>query len=182
MDVKETPIKDLVIIEPKVFGDDRGWFLESFSINAFKNTGLPYEFVQDNHSFSTKGVLRGLHFQKTPHAQGKLVRCTKGKLWDVAVDLRKSSPTYKKWFGLELSAENKKMLFIPEGFAHGFYALEDCEMQYKVTSGYAPESDSGIIWNDSEIGIEWPISEQDPVISEKDAALKSLEETNNPFE
>lgn len=181
MKITNTEIKDLMIIEPQVFGDDRGWFCESYSKEKFKEAGLPYDFVQDNHSFSTKGVLRGLHFQKPPHAQTKLVRCTRGALWDVAVDLRKNSETYKQWFGLELSQENKKMLLIPEGFAHGFYALEDCEMQYKVTSGYAPQSDSGVLWSDQEIKIDWPTSLANPVISEKDLQLQPLTETQNPF-
>lgn len=177
----ETPLKDVFVLEPQVFGDDRGWFMESYNTKKFKDAGINVDFLQDNHSFSTKGILRGIHFQKPPHAQGKLVRCSMGKLFDVAVDLRKESETYSKWFGVELSAENKKMLWIPEGFGHAFYALEDCEMQYKVSGAlYAPESDSGIIWNDPEIGIKWPF-EGEPVLSEKDAALKPLSETEIPF-
>ncbi len=180
MNIIETPIQDLIIIEPKIFGDDRGWFTESFSAAKFKKLGIPYNYVQDNHSYSQKGVLRGLHFQKDPDAQGKLVRCVRGRLWDVAVDLRTDSPTYKKWFGIELTAEKKNMLYVPVGFGHGFYALENCEMLYKVTSNYAPESDSGIIWNDLEIGIQWPV-EGEPLLSEKDEKLLPLAKTEIAF-
>lgn len=177
----ETPIEDLFVVEPQVFGDDRGWFMESFSKGKFKDLGIEVDFLQDNHSYSQKGVLRGIHFQKPPHAQGKLVRCSVGRLFDVAVDLRKGSGTFGKWFGIELTAENKKMLWIPEGFGHAFYSITDCEMQYKVSGSlYAPESDSGVIWNDSEIAIDWPI-EGEPSLSEKDAELKPLSETDIPF-
>ncbi|PIW36793.1 MAG: dTDP-4-dehydrorhamnose 3,5-epimerase [Candidatus Kerfeldbacteria bacterium CG15_BIG_FIL_POST_REV_8_21_14_020_45_12] len=181
MEIIPTPIKDLVVIQPKVFGDDRGWFFESWSQADFVKNGLPTDFVQDNHSFSQKGVLRGLHFQNPPSAQGKLVRCVKGRLWDVAVDVRQNSPTFKQWFSIELSAEAKNMIYIPIGFAHGFYALEDCEMLYKVHGGgYDPASDSGILWNDPEIGVAWPL-EGEPTLSEKDKALKPLSETNISF-
>lgn len=177
----KTPIKDLYVFEPKVFGDDRGWFMESHSAQKFNEHGLGVEFVQDNHSYSLKGTLRGIHFQKPPHAQAKLVRCTRGSLFDVAVDLRKKSETFGQWFGLELNEDNKKMLWVPEGFGHGFYALSDSEMQYKVAGSlYAPDFDSGIIWNDEGVNIEWPL-DGDPLLSEKDAALKPLKDTDIPF-
>ncbi len=151
----ETEIDGLYIIEPTVFGDNRGFFLESYNKKEFEEIGIADEFVQDNHSKSKKGVLRGLHFQ-TKHSQGKLVRVIKGSVFDVAVDLRKGSKTFGKWFGVELSAENKKMFFIPENFAHGFLTLEDeTEFMYKCTDFYHPEYDSGIMWNDKDINIEW---------------------------
>lgn len=183
MEIQTTPLNDVIIVQPKVFGDDRGWFYELYNQENFSAAGLTEVFVQDNRSFSAAGVLRGLHFQRPPKAQGKLVSCTKGRLWDVAVDVRQDSSTYKQWFGLELSAELKNMLYVPAGFAHGFYALEDCEMLYKCTQPYDAETDSGIAWNDLEINIEWPINQTygDPVISEKDAKLKPLADTNNPF-
>ncbi|HAW58852.1 MAG TPA: dTDP-4-dehydrorhamnose 3,5-epimerase, partial [Bacteroidales bacterium] len=143
-----TPIQGLMVIEPRAFSDDRGFFMESYKASDFIAAGITVRFVQDNHSRSCYGTLRGLHFQKDPHAQGKLVRVTQGKAWDVAVDLRAESSTFGKWHVVELSAENKLLFWIPEGFAHGFVALEDgTELQYKCTSEYAPESDSGIIWN-----------------------------------
>lgn len=182
MNIVETGIKDLVIIEPQVFGDDRGFFMESYNKEKFHEAGLTYDFVQDNHSFSTAGVLRGLHFQLPEMEQAKLVRCTRGKLWDVAVDLRKDSPTYKQWFGVELSAENKKQFMVPAGFAHGFYALEDCELQYKCTNVYSPEHDGGIAWNDPEVGIEWPIVDGvETIFSEKDQKQPLLSETDLPW-
>ena len=153
---KETKIKDLYIIEPKVFGDSRGYFMESYSKKAFDEAGLTMTFVQDNESKSSKGVLRGLHFQ-TKHTQGKLVRCTLGEVWDVAVDLRKGSPTYGQWEGVYLSAENKRQFYIPEGFAHGFVVLSDeAIFNYKCTDFYHPGDEGGLAWNDPEIGIEWP--------------------------
>lgn len=177
----ETGIKDLVIIEPTVFGDNRGFFMETYSKKDFQEIGLNMDFVQDNHSKSKKGVLRGLHFQ-TKHTQGKLVRAIKGSVWDVAVDLRKDSETFGKWYGLLLSEENKRMIYVPEGFAHGFVTLEDeTEFQYKCTDYYAPEYDSGIIWNDKDIAIEWPFEEygikvEDLSLSEKDKKQQSFEE------
>ena len=151
----ETGINDLIVIEPTVFGDNRGFFMESYSKKDFSEIGMDIEFVQDNHSKSKKGVLRGLHFQ-TQHVQGKLVRVTAGAVLDVAVDLRKDSPTFGKHYLVELSADNKKMFYIPPGFAHGFLTLEDnTEFQYKCTDYYAPEFDSGVLWNDSDIGIDW---------------------------
>lgn len=178
--IHETPLQDAVVLEPRVFGDDRGWFIESYSTQKFHEAGITEEFVQDNHSRSQAGVLRGIHFQTDPMAQGKLVRCTAGRLWDVAVDLRQGSPTYGQWHGVELSAENKLMFWIPAGFGHAFYSLEECEMQYKCTNLYSPEHDGGLIWNDPEIGIEWPF-EGEPLLSEKDAALKPLADTDINF-
>ena len=154
---KKLEIPDVILIIPKVFEDDRGFFMETFKISDFKAYGISYEFVQDNHSKSKKGVLRGLHYQLYPKAQGKLVRCIRGRIWDVAVDIRKGSPWYGKWVAVELSEENKLMLWIPPGFAHGFVALEDAEIIYKCTAEYAPELDRGIIWNDPELAINWPV-------------------------
>ncbi|QRG80661.1 dTDP-4-dehydrorhamnose 3,5-epimerase [Citrobacter sp. R56] len=157
MNVIKTDIPDVLIFEPKVFGDDRGFFFESFSQKVFEEAvGRKVEFVQDNHSKSSKGVLRGLHYQLEPHAQGKLVRCVVGEVFDVAVDIRKSSPTFGKWVGVNLSAENKRQLWIPEGFAHGFLVLSEiAEFVYKTTNYYHPQSDRGLMWNDPDIGIEW---------------------------
>ncbi|MGL4654253.1 dTDP-4-dehydrorhamnose 3,5-epimerase [Cetobacterium sp.] len=175
----ETGIKDLIVIEPTVFGDNRGFFMESYSRKDFEEIGMDIEFVQDNHSKSKKGVLRGLHFQ-TEHVQGKLVRVTAGAVLDVAVDLRKDSPTFGKYYLVELTAENKKMFYIPPGFAHGFLTLEDnTEFLYKCTDYYAPEFDSGILWNDSEVGIEWNfeqygLSESEILLSEKDKLQQTL--------
>lgn len=175
MNVIETKIKGLLILEPKVFGDNRGWFMESFNQKAFETAlterGLEIpQFVQDNHSLSQKGVLRGLHFQNAPYAQGKLVRVVQGRAWDVAVDIRKSSPTFGQWVGVELSGENHKQFWIPEGFAHGFIALEDnTQFLYKTTNYYNKESEGAIIWNDPTIAIEWPVNDINEVsISDKD--------------
>ncbi|MBU4314902.1 dTDP-4-dehydrorhamnose 3,5-epimerase [Patescibacteria group bacterium] len=180
MKLTKTPIKDLVVIEPEVHGDDRGFFFESYNVDKFKDIGLNKAFVQDNHSRSIKGVLRGLHFQVYPKALAKLVRCTRGQLWDVAVDLREGSPTYKQWFGIELSEENKKMLYVPEGFAHGFYALTDCDLQYKMTGVFNQEADSSIAWNDPDISIKWPL-QGEPILSERDRNAKKLSEVNLKF-
>ncbi|MFS0872132.1 dTDP-4-dehydrorhamnose 3,5-epimerase [Paenibacillus xylanilyticus] len=173
----ETPIKDLVIIEPQVYGDHRGYFMETYNKQAFIEGGLGMTFVQDNQSKSKKGVLRGLHFQ-TKYPQGKLVRVLSGEVFDVAVDLRKNSLTYKKWCGVLLSGENKKQFYIPEGFAHGFLVLSDeAEFVYKCTNLYHSEFDGGILWNDPEIGIEWPLEGiTELLLSEKDKNLKSLSE------
>ncbi|MBP2242354.1 dTDP-4-dehydrorhamnose 3,5-epimerase [Cytobacillus eiseniae] len=175
--VIKTHIDGLLIIEPKVFGDDRGYFMETYNFNDFKSIGINEQFVQDNQSKSKRGVLRGLHFQ-TKFPQGKLVRVISGKVYDVAVDLRKDSSTYKSWYGLTLSSENKRMFYVPEGFAHGFVVLSDeAEFVYKCTNFYYPEYESGIIWNDPQIGIDWPIQELEEIIlSEKDKKLKSLSE------
>ncbi|MEG2960269.1 MAG: dTDP-4-dehydrorhamnose 3,5-epimerase [Cetobacterium sp.] len=177
----ETGIKDLIVIEPTVFGDNRGFFMESYSKKDFSEIGLDMEFVQDNHSKSKKGVLRGLHFQ-TEHVQGKLVRVTAGSVLDVAVDLRQGSETFGKYFLAELTAENKKMFYIPPGFAHGFLTLEDnTEFLYKCTDYYAPEFDSGVLWNDPDIGIEWNfekynMSAEEILLSEKDKKQQTLKE------
>lgn len=177
----ETGIKDLIVIEPTVFGDNRGFFMESYSKKDFSEIGMNIEFVQDNHSKSKKGVLRGLHFQ-TQHVQGKLVRVTAGAVLDVAVDLRKDSPTFGKHYLVELTADNKKMFYIPPGFAHGFLTLEDnTEFQYKCTDYYAPEFDSGVLWNDSDIGIEWSfekygLSVEAILLSDKDKKQQTLQE------
>lgn len=172
-----TPLHGLLVIEPKVFGDHRGWFMESYNEAEFEQNGLHVNFIQDNHSFSsTKGTLRGLHYQLEPMAQTKLVRCTKGVIYDVAVDIRKNSPTYKQWFGIELSSDNMKQLLIPKGFAHGFMTITDnVEVQYKVDEVYSPELERTIIWNDPDINIQWPIN-NDPVLSNKDKVAPRLKE------
>lgn len=168
MKITKTKIDGVVIIEPDVFGDNRGFFMESWNKKKMEEAGLYYDFVQDNHSKSTvKGTLRGIHFQKGDKAQAKLVRCVKGAVLDVAVDLRKNSPTFKQWVGVELSAENKKQLLIPRGFGHGFVTLtDDVEFLYKADNYYAPEADAGIRWNDLDIGVEWGV--ENPILSEKD--------------
>ncbi|MEG2679428.1 MAG: dTDP-4-dehydrorhamnose 3,5-epimerase [Oscillospiraceae bacterium] len=168
MNFIKTELDGVYIVEPAVFGDHRGFFMESWSKRAFEEAGLSYDFVQDNHSSSTvKGTLRGIHFQKGNKAQAKLVRCCKGAVLDVAVDLRPASPTYKKWIAVELSAENKKQLLIPRGFGHGFVTLtDDVEFLYKADNPYAPEADGGIRWNDPELAVEWGVEE--PVLSNKD--------------
>lgn len=173
MDLLKTKLEGVYILIPKVFGDHRGFFMESWSRRTMEDAGLYYDFVQDNHSLSTvKGTLRGIHFQKGDKAQAKLVRCVRGAVLDVAVDLRHDSPTYKQWVGVELSEENKKQLLIPRGFGHGFVTLTDhVEFLYKADNYYAPEADGGIRWNDPDISVNWDISE--PILSEKD--------TKNPF-
>ena len=179
MKITRTSIADVLIIEPTVFSDDRGWFMESFNEEHFNSRlsalGLPVPntFVQDNHSKSVKRVLRGLHYQLPPYTQGKLVRCIVGEVFDVAIDLRKKSPTYRKWFGVNLSAENKRQLWIPEGFAHGFLTLTDtAELLYKATNYYAPSHERSILWSDNDLGIDWP-SVGETIISNKDKlALK----------
>ncbi|MCX0436607.1 dTDP-4-dehydrorhamnose 3,5-epimerase [Aeromonas veronii] len=169
MNVIKTAIPGVLIFEPKVFGDERGFFFESFNHKLFEEAvGYPVNFVQDNHSKSSKGVLRGLHYQLPPHAQGKLVRCVVGEVFDVAVDIRKSSPTFGKWVGVHLSGENKRQLWIPEGFAHGFVTLsETAELLYKTTNYYAPQNEGSIRWDEPEVAIEWPII-NDPYVSKKD--------------
>ena len=171
-------IEGLYVIEPTVFKDERGYFVETYNQNDMKEAGLDMVFVQDNQSMSTRGVLRGLHFQKQ-FPQGKLVRVVRGKVFDVAVDLRSDSKTYGKWFGVELSAENMKQFYIPEGFAHGFLVLSDeAECCYKCTDFYHPGDEGGLAWNDSEIGVEWPLEEGvDLIISEKDQKWKGLKDT-----
>lgn len=177
----KTAIPDLLLIQPAVHGDHRGFFLESYTKEKFDNAGITITFIQDNHSCSKEtGVLRGLHFQKPPFAQTKLVRVTRGKIFDVAVDLRKSSSTFGKWLGFELSEDNFSMLLVPQGFAHGFCTLvPDTHVQYKVDSLYAPNHDSGIIWNDPDLNIEWPVT--NPILSAKDTKLPRFSENPSPF-
>ena len=174
MKIIETSIPDVLIIEPKVFGDERGFFYESFNAAAFEAaTGLKRQFVQDNHSKSQRGVLRGLHYQ-IQQPQGKLVRVVAGEVFDVAVDLRRSSPSFGRWAGVLLNAENKRQLWIPEGFAHGFVVLsETAEFLYKTTDYYAPEHERSLLWNDPELGIDWPL-DTPPQLSAKDQAGKLL--------
>ena len=176
----ETKIKGVYIIEPTVFGDNRGYFMETYNYNDFAEAGLDMKFVQDNQSKSRKGVLRGLHFQ-TKHPQGKLVRVISGEVFDVAVDLRPDSETFGKWEGVLLSAENKKQFYIPEGFAHGFVVLSDeAEFVYKCTDFYDPSGDGGRLWNDKDIGIDWPIPEGTEILlSEKDKVNKTFKEIFN---
>ena len=181
MEFEKTFIKDVYVIHPKVFGDSRGFFMETYRDTTFKEAGLDYVFVQDNHSASHKGVLRGLHYQ-LKHPQAKLVRVIKGEVFDVAVDLRKNSPTYGKWFGVILSAENKKMLMIPRGFAHGFVVLSDeAEFVYKCDEIYHPEDEGGLMYNDPDIGIEWPYKGE-VELSAKDSVHPSFKEAKIEFD
>lgn len=174
LNVTETSLPGVLVIEPKVLADERGFFMETYHSARFRAFGIGAEFVQDNHSRSVRGVLRGLHYQE-PNPQGKLVRCTRGSLFDVAVDIRIGSPHFGKWFGVELSEENKKMLWVPAGFAHGFCATSDvADLVYKCTSLYDAASDRSILWSDPEIAIEWPIS--NPKLSPKDAAAPRLKD------
>ena len=172
----KTKIKDVIWIEPKVFGDNRGFFMESYKKSEFVQNGITCEFVQDNHSKSTKGVLRGLHYQAAPKSQAKLIRCSKGKIYDVVVDLRKNSTTFGQWLKIELSEENKHMLFVPEGFAHGFTVLSDeAELIYKTNTEFSPEHDRGLLWCDKEVNIDWGI-DFEPILSEKDKIQPTLKE------
>ena len=177
MNFIETDLPGVIIIEPKVFGDDRGFFMESWNARVFETAGINGPWVQDNHSRSAKGVLRGLHYQ-VRQTQGKLVRATAGAVFDVAVDLRRSSPHFGKWTGVELSAENRRMLWVPPGFAHGFLTLsETADFQYKCTDYYAPEWERALIWNDPAIGIDWPLAVGEvPSLSAKDAAGLALDQ------
>ena len=181
MKVTKTDIEGVVIVEPAVFGDHRGFFMESWSKQKFEEAGLFYDFVQDNHSSSAvKGTLRGIHFQRGDKAQAKLVRCVKGTVLDVAVDLRPNSPTYKKWVAVELSAENKKQLLIPRGFGHGFVTLtDDVEFLYKADNYYAPEADGGIRWNDPDIAVDWGV--ENPILSAKDEKAPLLKDAVTGF-
>ena len=177
MSIVETEIKGVFIIEPKVFGDNRGYFFESFSQREFESVIGPVTFVQDNQSKSSYGVVRGLHFQKPPHAQAKLVRVVKGKVLDVAVDLRKDSPTFGKYMAVELSDENHRQVFIPKGFAHGFSVLsEEAVFQYKCDEYYAPESEAAIAWDDQDLNIDWKVPAEDVVLSAKDRNHPTLKE------
>jgi dTDP-4-dehydrorhamnose 3,5-epimerase len=182
MNILETPIKDLYIIEPKIFGDNRGYFFESFNQKVFEDKRLNYKFVQDNESSSGYGVVRGLHYQLAPHAQTKLVRVVFGKVYDVAVDIRKESPTFGKWYGIELSDENKRQFLIPRGFAHGFAVLsENAVFQYKCDAYYEPASERGIIYNDPILNIDWKIAEKDIHLSKKDGELPEFLKCENNF-
>lgn len=177
MKATRTSIADVIVFEPRVFGDERGFFFESFNRRAFEEaTGITGDFVQDNHSRSLKGVLRGLHYQLAPKAQGKLVRVVQGEVFDVAVDIRKGSPSFGQWVGEILSAENRRQLWIPPGFAHGFLTLsESAEFLYKTTDTYSPAHERSILWNDPELGIEWPL-DGPPIVSAKDATGTRLAE------
>ena len=181
MNIVNTEIEGLLIIEPEVFGDARGWFAESYSKRIFQKRNMEIEFVQDNHSFSEmQGTLRGLHFQINPKAQLKLVRCTRGKILDVAVDLRRCSKTYLKWIALELSEENKKQLLIPKGFAHGFLTLcDNVEVQYKTDEYYSPEHDRSIRFDDKQISVDWGI--KNPILSKKDSEAPCLKDCDCNF-
>jgi dTDP-4-dehydrorhamnose 3,5-epimerase len=179
----KTKILDLIIIEPSVFGDNRGYFLESFNKKKFEDALGNISFVQDNESKSSKGVLRGLHFQKPPFEQAKLVRCVEGEVLDVVVDIRKNSKTYGKHLSILLSGENKRQLFVPRGFAHGFLVLSDSAIfSYKVDNYYAPEFDAGIRWNDKDLNVQWRVEDKIVKISEKDAELPFFSELVSPFE
>lgn len=182
MNVIKTNIPDVLIFEPKVFGDERGFFYESFNQKNFEEAvGHPVNFVQDNHSKSSKGVLRGLHYQLPPYAQGKLVRCVIGEVFDVAVDIRKESPTFGQWVGVNLSVDNKRQLWIPEGFAHGFMTLSDtAEFLYKTTTYYMPAMEAGINWNDPDLNIEWP-AHGELLVSDKDKTLQSFSDIVSNF-
>jgi len=179
-DCQRLTLPGLLLIAPKTFGDDRGLFLEIYKHSEFIRSGIPEHFVQDNFSRSVRGVLRGLHYQLGPKAQGKLVRCVRGSIFDVAVDIRKGSPTYGRWEGKELSGENGLMLYLPAGFAHGFLTLSDsAEVLYKCTEEYSPAHDRGIIWNDRDINIPWAVA--DPLLSDKDRIHPGLHEAENNF-
>jgi len=178
-----TDIPEVIILEPKVFGDERGYFFESFNQKDFEENIGPIDFLQDNESKSSRGVLRGLHFQKPPFNQAKLVRCIEGEVLDVAVDIRKGSPTYGKHVTVKLTGENKRQLFVPRGFAHGFVVLsETASFAYKVDNWYAPDHDSGIIWNDEDLGINWELNDSEILLSGKDKLLTSFKELESPFE
>ena len=176
MKVTELSLPGVLLIEPKVFGDARGFFYETFNAARYAEAGIHLPFVQDNLSRSKKGTLRGLHFQE-PHAQGKLVQVLAGAVWDVAVDVRRGSPSFGRWVGVELSAENRRQLWVPPGFAHGFCVLSDtADFLYKCTALYAPHTDRGVLWNDPDLGISWPV--QEPLLSPKDAVLPRLKDAS----
>lgn len=180
MQFHTTPISGLMIIEPKVWRDERGYFFETYSKRVLETNGIATEFVQDNQSLSHKGTLRGLHFQAPPFAQGKLVRVVKGKVWDIAVDIRENSPTYGQYFGCELSEENNIQFWIPEGFAHGFITLEDNTIfSYMCTNYYHKDSEGGLLWNDEDLAIDWGTTS--PILSDKDKLLPNLKDLKSPF-
>mgnify|MGYP001191839136 CR=1 FL=1 len=183
MRVIKTILNGVIIIEPTIFSDNRGWFMESYNSQKFLEYGLNFNFIQENHSYSAKkGTLRGLHFQLNPRAQTKLIRCTRGSIYDVVVDIRKNSPTFKKWVGIEINAVNKKQVLVPKGFAHGFLTLtDDTEVQYKVDEIYCPSLERSIIWNDPSIDIDWPI-DSEPILSEKDISAPLFKEIDNNFD
>lgn len=183
LEIEPTPLPGVIVITPARFGDHRGFFSESYSAKAFAEHGIPTQFVQDNHSLSmTQATIRGLHFQAPPHAQAKLVRCVRGVLFDVAVDIRKGSPTYGQWFGVELSFENGKQLLVPAGFAHGFVTrAPETEIIYKCSDYYAQETEGAIAWDDPQVGIDWGLGDSAPVLSDKDANAPSLADLNSPF-
>lgn len=177
--LRETGIPDVKVVESVIFPDERGYFFESYKQSEFSKMGINRDFKQDNQSFSAAGTLRGLHFQKPPHSQGKLISAVQGKIMDVAVDIRTGSPTYGKFVSIELTSDNHLMLWVPEGFAHGFIALTDAQVHYKATNEYNKNSEGGLIWNDPEIGIEWPTDK--PVLSDKDKLWPGLRELKSVF-
>jgi len=183
MQIEQTPLPGLLVVTPRRFGDHRGFFSESWSRPALAAAGVDIDFVQDNHSLSREpGTVRGLHFQAPPRAQAKLVRCGRGALFDVAVDIRAGSPTFGRWFGAELSFDNGRQLLVPAGFAHGFVTLvPDTEIVYKCSDTYAPETEGAVVWDDPGIAIDWPLEGHDPVLSDKDRAAPRLAEINTPF-
>lgn len=184
MKIEETPLPGMFVITPVRHGDARGFFSESYSARAFAEIGVPHTFVQDNHSLSQRaGTVRGLHFQAPPNAQGKLVRCGRGTLFDVGVDLRKGSPTYGAWFGVELSFENGKQMFVPPGFAHGFATrVPDTEIIYKCTDYFAPDSEGTVRWDDPDIGIDWGVAPSEAILSTKDASAPLMADLQSPFD
>lgn len=183
MNVIATPFEGLLILEPRVFGDDRGYFFESFNEQIFeKETGFAHKFVQDNQARSVKNVLRGLHYQNNPIAQSKLIRCLQGSIWDVVVDLRRDSKTYKQWYGLELSDDNKRQFLIPRGFAHGYSVLSDtAEVFYKCDNFYSKENEGGVFYNDPSLNIDWKINLNEAIISDKDKVQPMLADCNSRF-
>ena len=182
--IQPTDLPGVIVLTPRRFGDHRGFFSESWSRAALADHGIDIDFVQDNHSLSARpGTVRGLHFQAPPRAQHKLVRCGRGRLFDVAVDIRRGSATYGRWTGVELSAENGCQLLVPAGFAHGFLTLEpDTEIVYKCSDGYAPDTEGAVLWNDPAIGVVWPAAPKTPVLSDKDAAARPLADLDTPFD
>ena len=181
--VRDSLIPDVILVIPKRYEDPRGFFEETYVEERFKQNGITCDFMQDNHSRSlSKGIIRGLHFQTPPFAQDKLVRCTRGRVWDIAVDIRAGSPTFGKYASAELTEQNGHQFFVPIGFAHAFCTLEDdCEVQYKVSNKYSPDNDAGLAFNDPDLGIEWPFSHSDLVLSDKDSKLPKLSDFNSPF-